>query len=106
MRECKLNAQCLYIATPFCTGGTMLDKIIRMKSFSERKASEYVRIILSAVGYMHDLDIVHRDLKCQNLLFDTEGRKGVLQLIDFGESKHICESSTYRECVGTPHYVC
>jgi len=86
-------------------GGTLLDKIIKLKSFSERKASKYLKSVLSAVCYMHDLDIVHRDIKCQNLLFDVAGKDGVLQVIDFGESKQIDEGQTYYESVGTPHYM-
>eukprot|EP01084_Bolivina_argentea_P172567 298948_1 len=63
--NCYMDNQCYYIATEFCDGGTMLDKIIKMKSFSEQKASQYIATILSAVNYMHNLNIVHRDLKAQ-----------------------------------------
>ena len=87
------------------SGGTMLDKIIRMKSFSESKASKYIRVILKCVAYMHSLDIVHRDLKAQNMVFDKIGADGVLQLIDFGDSKIVQEDKTYNEFVGTIHYV-
>lgn len=76
-----------------------------MKSFSEAKASDYIKIILQAVAYMHELDIVHRDLKAQNMVFDKHGKDGVLQLIDFGDSKHVKENETYNEFVGTIHYV-
>ena len=43
---------CYYLATGYCSGGTMLQKIIKMKSFSERKAAGYIQSILSAVQYM------------------------------------------------------
>lgn len=76
-----------------------------MRSFSEQKASNYIRIILSAVNYMHSLNIVHRDIKAQNMVFDTHGSKGVLQLIDFGDCKIIQEDEIYHEFVGTIHYV-
>ena len=48
----------------------MRKKIIRMKTFSEKKASNYIRIILVALQYMHSLQIVHRDIKAQNMVFD------------------------------------
>ena len=38
---------------------------------------------------MHNNDIVHRDLKCKNIVFDRPGKKGVLKIIDFGLSEHI-----------------
>ena len=83
----------------------MLEKIIKMRSFSEQKASNYLRIILSAVNYMHSLNIVHRDIKAQNMVFDRQGIKGVLQLIDFGDCKIIKDDEIYNEFVGTIHYV-
>ena len=76
-----------------------------MKSFSEQKASNYIRIILSAVNYMHSLNIVHRDIKAQNMVFDKHGSQGLLQLIDFGDCKIIQEDEIYNEFVGTIHYV-
>ena len=83
----------------------MLDRICKMGSFSEKKASENIRPILAAISYMHSLDIVHRDLKCQNLVFDKRGSTGRLQVIDFGESIRVFRKLQYNEFVGTIHYV-
>ena len=49
---------CYYIATGYCSGGTMLKKILRMKSFSEKKAAGYIQSILSAVQYMVCLSVI------------------------------------------------
>ncbi len=103
--NCYMDNECYYIATEFCDGGTMLDKIIKMKSFSERQASQYIKTILSAVNYMHSLNIVHRDLKAQNMVFGQYENETVLQIIDFGDSKIIDENKQYSEFVGTIHYV-
>ena len=84
----------------------MLDKIIRMKSFSEKKASVYLHTILSGVHYMHSLGIAYRDLKATNMVFDKAGSEGVLQLIDFGDSQEVQDKSVYQDFVGTIHYVC
>ena len=51
-------------------------------------------------SYMHALDIVYRDLKPENLLFDCEG---YLKLTDFGFAK-IVKNRTYTLC-GTPEYL-
>ena len=49
------------------TGGELFDRIVAKGSYTEKDASKVLRQILLAIEYMHDKDIVHRDLKvCQN----------------------------------------
>lgn len=43
----------------------------------------YAKQILSALIYMHKMDIIHRDIKCANILLDD----GIIKLADFGCSK-------------------
>lgn len=45
--------------------------------------------ILSAVVYCHDNDIVHRDLKLENVLFESKSAESNLKVIDFGTSRKI-----------------
>lgn len=49
----------------FCrvTGGELLDRILERGSYTERDASRVMRQVLAAVRYLHQLGIVHRDLK-------------------------------------------
>ena len=48
--------------------------------------------ILSAVRYLHEQGIAHRDLKLENFLFEQPGMHSPLKLIDFGLSKHFDEN--------------
>ena len=50
-----------YIVTELCTGGELFDRIIKSHHFSEKKAGETLKQILSAIVYCHDNQIVHRD---------------------------------------------
>lgn len=44
-------------------GGELLDRIRRKRLFSETEASRIMRKLVSAVSHMHDVGVVHRDLK-------------------------------------------
>ncbi|KAI9917797.1 hypothetical protein PsorP6_012466 [Peronosclerospora sorghi] len=50
----------------------------------EEYAVFYLSCILSAIEYLHDQHLVHRDLKLENLVLDREGYP---KLVDFGLSK-------------------
>ena len=45
------------------TGGELFDRIVDKGSYTEKDASDLVRQILEAVGYLHSIDVCHRDLK-------------------------------------------
>ena len=68
----------------------MLDRL--SSPMSERTASRYIESILSAVGYMHSLNIVHCSLKPSNIAFSGSGE---LKIIGFGESKKLNDHKMY-----------
>ena len=45
------------------TGGELFDRIVERGSYTELDASELVKQVLDAVSYIHNIGIVHRDLK-------------------------------------------
>lgn len=69
-----------YISTEFATSGTITDKVEKYKHFSENMAKIYYSQILSAVQYIHEKNIVHRDIKSDNIFIHGE----LCKLGDFG----------------------
>jgi len=94
-----------YLALHFCQGGTFLDRILEMKMFSEKIAIKYIYTILSTIDYMHDRNIVHRDIKLNNMVFDKPGDDAILKIIDFGDSDIVEDHKSYKELVGTLYYL-
>jgi len=70
---------------------------------SNRKRIEFLRDIVSAIAYMHHGNIIHRDLKLDNVLV-TKNR--VVKLIDFGLSKRMGDQlNTNTARIGTSYYM-
>lgn len=51
------------------SGGEMYERVVSKGRFSEHEARQAVRMLLSGLSYLHDLNVTHRDLKPENLLY-------------------------------------
>ncbi|NXK74388.1 KCC1A kinase, partial [Amazona guildingii] len=61
----------LYLIMQLVSGGELFDRIVEKGFYTERDASALIRQILDAVKYLHDMGIVHRDLKVRGWGGDT-----------------------------------
>jgi doublecortin-like kinase 1/2 len=94
----------LYLVCEYVKGGDLFDAITIAQKFSEEQAALMINHLLSALAYLHNLNIVHRDVKPENLLVEFESdRIRLLKLGDFGLA---CEVTRplFTVC-GTPTYV-
>ncbi len=71
----------IYIVMEYARNGSLLDMIRQENHFSEPKARHVFNQLLDGLEYIHSRGIVHRDIKCENLLFNDND---VLKIIDFG----------------------
>lgn len=66
-----------------CQGGDLLQYLRRRRKIDEPLAKHLFRQIICGLGYIHQLNIIHRDIKLENILIDNEG---VVKIADFGVS--------------------
>ena len=96
------NDMRLYFVMPFVRGGELYKHFLKNKRFPEHQVKFYAVQIAMAIGYLHDKDIWHRDLKLENILIDETG---YLKLIDFGLAKILKETEMSQSFWGTPEYL-
>ena len=73
--------------------------------FSEIRSVRIITSLLEAVAYLHKNDIVHRDIKLENIFFVSE-QKDTIKLIDFGLSRHHKkDEAPMTNIVGTDYYM-
>ena len=78
----------IYIIMEELKGGTLKDWIKKNKNenINEEKISLIIKNILSAISYLHNMNMCHRDIKPENIMFKNNYDINSIKLIDFGLS--------------------
>jgi calcium/calmodulin-dependent protein kinase I len=93
-----------YLVEEFVDGGELFDRIARKHVYNEKEARDLIKTLLGAIKYCHDRDVVHRDLKLENLLLAHEGDDAPIKLADFGFATFAKEESLTQVC-GSLDYI-
>ena len=72
-----------YFIYEYCNGGTLLDKIRKDGYIAEKKALSYFQQLLEAFKVLNRCNIMHRDIKAENIFFHDD----TIKLGDFGFCK-------------------
>mmetsp|Transcript_23723 Transcript_23723/g.53465 ORF Transcript_23723/g.53465 Transcript_23723/m.53465 type:complete len:613 (-) Transcript_23723:10-1848(-) len=97
----------IHLVLELCTGGELFDFCLE-DSVTERQVAHIMRQILAGVRYMHSKLICHRDLKCENYLFNTQGvpiESRIIKIIDFGLACRFTVGGHMTEMMGTVPYM-
>lgn len=94
----------LYLVMELVKGGDLFDAISKAVKFPEQDAQIMTHNLASALAYLHELNVVHRDVKPENLLVEMDGNTvKTLKVGDFGLAQRVVEP-LFTVC-GTPTYV-
>lgn len=80
---CHKQTKQIYMILELCTGGDLFQR----SPYMILEAARLIDKLLNAIHYMHSMNIVHRDLKYENVLFETTTMDSEIKIIDFGLSK-------------------
>ncbi|KAK7790994.1 hypothetical protein R5R35_011454 [Gryllus longicercus] len=95
----------LYLVMDYYCGGDLLTLLSKFEDrLPEDMAKFYIAEMVLAIGSIHDLRYVHRDIKPDNVLLDANGH---IRLADFGSCLKLFEDGTVQSnvAVGTPDYI-
>jgi serine/threonine protein kinase len=86
----EINNEELFLYMEYVSGGSLRSLLDIFGGFNEKLIQKYLSQILQGLKYLHNLGIIHRDLKCANILLDPSGK---VKISDFGCSKQIISQS-------------
>ncbi|XP_035989347.1 obscurin [Fundulus heteroclitus] len=105
---CLLDFFCtrrtLVLITETCCSHGLLDHLLMRGSVSEKEVQSYIQQILEGVGHIHSMNIMHLDIKPENILMAYPPRDEI-KICDFGFCQEIDTSRHQYSMFGTPEFV-
>jgi len=117
LQQC--NNQCVYIIklydhwidnsrekiifiTEIATSGSLREFINKVKNIKLRIIKKWIKQILYGIKFLHENNIIHRDIKCDNIFIN--GTTGNIIIGDFGLAKNM-ENNITKTILGTPEFM-
>uniref|UniRef100_A0A8C7S687 Ribosomal protein S6 kinase n=1 Tax=Oncorhynchus mykiss TaxID=8022 RepID=A0A8C7S687_ONCMY len=92
----------LHLILDYVNGGELFTHLVQRVRFKEQEVALYSGEMVLALEHLHQLGIVYRDLKLENILMDSSGH---IVLTDFGLSKEFDELERAYSVCGTIEYM-
>jgi len=93
----------VFVELEYVRGKCLIDMVVEQGRFSESRCRLILTQLVSAVSYLHSKGWVHRDLKPDNIMYDSQ--TGQLKLIDFELATRFQRGSRLSQRSGTIHYL-
>lgn len=117
--EIKKTEKHMYLMLEYCAGGDLQQYMRRQQksvglSASQEKrmdmlpepvAQHFLRELAKGMKCLWQHNLIHRDLKPQNLLLVEDSATSVLKIADFGFARHLATTSLAETLCGSPLYM-
>ena len=91
------SKRAIYLVMEYCSGGDLYGRL----PYTESQVAKIMTKVLSAVAYIHKAKIIHRDIKLENIMLESDKPDAEAKLIDFGLSQSYVKSLS--DIVGTAY---
>ncbi|KAG7322176.1 hypothetical protein KOW79_015034 [Hemibagrus wyckioides] len=102
LEDCWQSQNNLFIMCDYCRTGDLYTYWTLTGHFKEREVQVIAAELGSALGFLHDFGIMHRDLKMENILLTDQGH---VCLADFGLSRRLERGAKAFTICGTIQYM-
>mmetsp|Transcript_27059 Transcript_27059/g.31197 ORF Transcript_27059/g.31197 Transcript_27059/m.31197 type:complete len:618 (-) Transcript_27059:1238-3091(-) len=102
LEKCCQSSRNIYFVMKFISGGDLFTHLRNSFKFPTELTKFYTAQICLAIQRLHDMDILYRDLKLENILVDKDG---YIKLTDFGMAKHMHRTGEEDVYYGTTEYI-
>ncbi|KAK2827029.1 hypothetical protein Q7C36_017955 [Tachysurus vachellii] len=102
LQDCWQTQHHLYIMCDYCSTGDLYTYWLMIGHFGEDALKVFAAELGSALGFLHDFGIIHRDVKMENVLLSDQGH---LRLADFGLSRRLEHGGRAFTICGTIQYM-
>jgi len=93
----------IVVVTEYLEGGELFEKIVEEEPL-ESECCGYISQVCRALAYLHSKNIVHLDIKPENIVLTKKGGTDI-KIIDFGTSLELKTGVSVRAMVGTAEFV-
>ncbi|KAG7972095.1 hypothetical protein I3843_07G166900 [Carya illinoinensis] len=96
------ESDCFHLVMELCSGGCLINQMAQEVRYLEHHAANIFKEVMLVIKYCHDMGVVHRDVKPENILLTTLGK---IKLADFGLATRIYNGQSLTGLAGSPAYV-